>query len=672
MILENKFFSVFDYSIEKVCIFALSNNNLILMFIMDWEGCKFKNIAEIIPNEDVNRMIDVMIDNCDISNNFIDYDNIGGFIESHVHSKDFFAIIERTIYEEYEKPNSQYSKVFSVIEYNVEFENELLACENEKNAEKEKVSFLRNEIYRDIIKSIEKTAREKRKNRLYFRLNVGDKVDFNSCTLQEVILEKNWFYKDGGWGVANSEGFVIVRNHLVQKPEWNSVLFDDKKTRYIKIQDRDTGLYGVLSLESYKEVIHCLYDEINCVSYWDRDSKKYVLKVKKNDKWGCYDDNCTFIIDCKYDDIHIIGGWIECCRDGSLLYSEYDYEKYESIYNGLKDLYTTEGILLLGGYNHFEYDYKRYFKFYFGIQYEEYSIRKSDSYGNEIELCNYRLNYNDSLCIVLDDHFRSIIKNNGKYVQIPRGITFNSRQELCLYFPNEVLFNGHVELSDFNRFIYITKRNGEKYVVSDYVEGFTAEILGEIVKQEAHWNDILIEDDEVLIIRLLEDGSMSWRLKVNEIGPTYSGGRLFRQGKKVGFFSWIGVSSELYSAITVDFQDKKTYVAKIVYQSGNQNGKQWNPNFIPFKQQVIQYFELLENGELKRMKDDWKEFNPKKHKWFPQDFLYDNRIIEDYSDSYCNDGDGHSYEKYGGYNGYDDDTIDYGFDGYPEATWNVD
>ena len=28
--------------------------------------------------------------------------------------------------------------------------------------------------------------------------------------------------------------------------------------------------------------------------------------------------------------------------------------------------------------------------------------------------------------------------------------------------------------------------------------------------------------------------------------------------------------------------------------------------------------------------------------------------------------------KYGGYNGYDDDTIDYGFDGFPEATWNVD
>ncbi len=30
------------------------------------------------------------------------------------------------------------------------------------------------------------------------------------------------------------------------------------------------------------------------------------------------------------------------------------------------------------------------------------------------------------------------------------------------------------------------------------------------------------------------------------------------------------------------------------------------------------------------------------------------------------------YEKYNGYNGYDDETIDTAFDGYPEATWNVD
>ena len=41
-----------------------------------------------------------------------------------------------------------------------------------------------------------------------------------------------------------------------------------------------------------------------------------------------------------------------------------------------------------------------------------------------------------------------------------------------------------------------------------------------------------------------------------------------------------------------------------------------------------------------------------------------------WSDDYSNVDS--PYEKYNGYNGYDDDTIDEAFDGYPKATWNVD
>lgn len=36
-----------------------------------------------------------------------------------------------------------------------------------------------------------------------------------------------------------------------------------------------------------------------------------------------------------------------------------------------------------------------------------------------------------------------------------------------------------------------------------------------------------------------------------------------------------------------------------------------------------------------------------------------------------NDGYHSNYEKYGGYNGYDDDAIDYAFEGDPSNTWNV-
>ncbi len=49
------------------------------------------------------------------------------------------------------------------------------------------------------------------------------------------------------------------------------------------------------------------------------------------------------------------------------------------------------------------------------------------------------------------------------------------------------------------------------------------------------------------------------------------------------------------------------------------------------------------------------------------------RRHEEVADDYYYDSEVDSrYEKYNGHNGYDDDTIDIGFDGHPEATWNVD
>jgi hypothetical protein len=41
-----------------------------------------------------------------------------------------------------------------------------------------------------------------------------------------------------------------------------------------------------------------------------------------------------------------------------------------------------------------------------------------------------------------------------------------------------------------------------------------------------------------------------------------------------------------------------------------------------------------------------------------------------YDDNQFDDDD--PYRKYGGYNGWDDNTIDEAFDGNPELTWNID
>lgn len=48
-------------------------------------------------------------------------------------------------------------------------------------------------------------------------------------------------------------------------------------------------------------------------------------------------------------------------------------------------------------------------------------------------------------------------------------------------------------------------------------------------------------------------------------------------------------------------------------------------------------------------------------------------IQQSYGSDYPYDEPGwNSYDEYGGYNGYDDFTIDSAFDGDPEATWNID
>lgn len=56
------------------------------------------------------------------------------------------------------------------------------------------------------------------------------------------------------------------------------------------------------------------------------------------------------------------------------------------------------------------------------------------------------------------------------------------------------------------------------------------------------------------------------------------------------------------------------------------------------------------------------DYIPEKKTSYSDDYFFDN-----YDDDYDN-----GYNKYGGYNGYDDNTIDEAFDGNPSLTWNCD
>lgn len=625
---------------------------------MDWENCTYKQIAELISEIEINKMIDVMVDNYDINGKFFESYKAEDFLKANVLNSNVLDLIEETARKEIKDKSSRQSKR-EFYRYYDEFEDT-------------NIHFRKIHICESILLKIAQEARKKRADRVFYRLHNGDKIDFNDCTSQYPIGDNIEFLKDGGWGIADNRGNILIGNHLTQRPSKTIKMYYQRPCSFRIIQDRDTGLYGVLSLQTFKEVIHCLYNNIEVVEYWQNHNIKFLLKAQKNDKWGCYDENCALIVDCRYDDIKMTYEWIEACRDGKFLYPEIDFNEYGCIYEGIKDLYDTEGRLMLGGYHNFEYEYGKYFKFYFGTKYEEFFEKQRDFYDNEIDLSRYKLNYESSLCLVLDRHFRTIIKCNSHYLHIPLGKVFQSMQDISSYFPNDFLLSGKVDLSNFNTFIFLKKENGDKFIVSDYIEGFNTELFDEWINEPGQWVDNFIEDDEVIIVKVTSDGSLSWRYRANEILCLSSNNLLYRIGEKVGFFSKDGVSDAIYSAVTTDWNENKIYVAQILREKIEQNGHIGNPNFIQYRQYTIQYFELLESGELHKIEDDWKVFNPKKHKWFPADFLERNGLIDHDSIGYYSGSSGRSYEEYGGYNGYDDDTIDYGFDGFPEATWNVD
>lgn len=626
---------------------------------MNWEECRYNDIAEKFSDDDVAKLIDAMILNFDKCGKYYEMHHIVELINDCVsNSSEILSLVQEKAQRDIKDLKRGKSRPL-IFEDDFEDLNIMLRKED---------------ILNSIMAFIEKDAMNKCKDRYFLRLQEGDSVDFESCDSYNPLKDVVEFYKDGGWGIADTNGKVLVKNHINVKPSSLPFLFKLNGCPYRMIRDRDTGLYGVLSLKSFNESIHCLYDCIEAVEYWIEHRKHFILKVKKNGKWGCYNEKCSLVIECHYDDIRIVSDLIECGRDGDYIYSEKSNLESGKIYEGTKYLYDLYGRLLLGGYNYFdyqEYKYNKRYIFYFSTEYEKYFVKYNVD-DDDIEIPEYRTNYANLIsCLVLDNHFETLLKSKGKCIRVPYGKIFQSIQELQNYIPSDILLSGMIDLSDLDDYslIYLKKKNGDNYLVSDYYPAIPDCIIEGGIPER--WDDFLIEDDEVIIAKI-ENGMITRRFRVNEIAKTDSGLLLFRNGERVGFYSQYGVTPAMYSAVTIEFNDNKIYVAQIIPEILESDIKKWNPNIVQHKGYTIQYFELLSDGILVKLQDDWKIFCPKDHKWFPSDFKSKNGLVDEVYDDYDNCDSGKSYEKYGGYNGYDDDTIDDAFDGYPEATWNVD
>ena len=627
---------------------------------MNWEKCIYKDIAEKFSDDDIAKLIDAMILNFDSCGEYYVAHQIVALINDCVsNSSEIIGLVQETAQREIKE-----IKESDPIPFRWEFED----------LEDLNIMFREKDILNSILTIIKKDAIKKKEERFFLRLQEGDCVDFKSCDSYNPLKDCVEFYKDGGWGISDKNGKVLVRNHINEKPStlpFRSFL----NVNYRIIQDRDTGLFGILSLKSFSEPIHCLYESIEAVEYWIEHKKNYILKVKKNGNWGCYNEDCSLIIECHYDDIKIVSDLIECGRDGDFLYPESSYQKLEKIYDGTKDLYDLYGHLLLGGYHYFdfyEYKYNKRFLFYLGTKYDKAYVNENDIYDNEITYVQYQVNFENALCLLLDNHFSTLLRSNGKSIRVPYGIVFQSVQELQNYIPSDILLSGIVDLNDYSShsLIYMTKKNVDKYVIYDFNSGLPESLFPEDSNDSAHWDTHYIEDNEVIISKI-DNGKISWSFKANGICRTcrYS---LYRNGERVGFYSQSGVTAAIYSAVTIESQDNKIYVAQITPGILKSDINKWNPNYIQHMGYTIQYFELFADGSLVKLQDDWKVFCPKDHKWFPFNFKSKNGLVDEIYDGYYYRKGGRSYEEYGGYNGYDDDTIDDAFDGYLEATWNVD
>lgn len=467
----------------------------------------------------------------------------------------------------------------------------------------------RQDIYDDLLEFLKSEARRVLRDREHLKIPAGSKVDFDSCLLHNSYNNKVEFYKDGGWGIAEEDGLVIVKNHMVLQPSKTRSLLDglsylssDIKTScpYRIIQDSDTEKYGILSYDTFYETVHCLYEEIE-VDY-NYSEHHFFIKAKKNGKWGCFDEKCALVIDFKYDDISLNGGYIECTKDaGYLPHDTTGRIVDESALEG-KYLYDEDGTLMIGGYDNLICDYG-YFKIYFGTFYENYIDRE---FGEYME----RLNYDSSKCLVLDKNFQTIMNVNG-FFRLQKGQIFRSLTEVEQWIPSEFLLSHQVDLSN----LY------EGYI---YLKDF--KFKGE---------NICKDKSVITILKLNENKEIAWTEYVNAILESDYNIHIYRKGVKYGVFGKTVFKPAVYDAISCETPDDKIYVAVFESRQDSSTLDPDNPNYDSCLGLFIRYYTIDANGELVRVEDNWVVFNPRECKWYPYDFIkkHYREEIDDFSGS---------------------------------------
>lgn len=509
-----------------------------------------KEIENMLPIAETKSAIEEMVSNYDLTGKYLDF------------------LKESTFYSKHFPPKSKFTEFLN------KYAQKKYETSNPDSWDKPetKIDSIKWTIQRSVLEYLTEKAKLVSENREHLRIKAGRTVNYNECVLHYPFRGNIEFYKDGGWGIGTENGIVLLKNYLMSQPSKNYPLFGDKNSSLRIIQDRDTKKYGVLSLNTFQEVIHCHYDKIVIDSFYDGDGyraiERHFLKTLKDGKWGCFDDNCALLINCLYHDIRYIKGYYECTRDGDYLTydnipSSHNDKWYDAIYVGKKDLYNSEGILQIGGYDELEFQ-NDYLLFYWGTKYVRYYVKEEllDAMGSEpIKLSKLKLSFDKSRCLVVDKNFISIAKNKGESFRVSKGHICDTLEDLKTIIPLSILYPYKVSLCLDDGFVYLTHEGAGSFVYTEWE--------GEFFFHSSGWKDKLIEDDITIIIHYTNEMDEEWRTSVNEVGiidyePINDDRRFFyyRIGSKYGFFSRYGFSYKMFDAI-IENVNHELFVALI-------------------------------------------------------------------------------------------------------------
>lgn len=585
---------------------------------MDFDSFANYVIERLMTKEELNSIINHMIES---------YDNTGWFFqrsESRAifvkHIKDFNSINEalqeraEQIIEERQKQVDDDDDFFDW-----DWPDPSDNIDIDRGTE---IALETDHMFTNILGKIESKAIERREDRINHRFKVGSQIDIDNYEHSEYsnLIE---FHHDGGWGVADKKGVVLISNHLTTKASDCYPLFHPIISSYVTNQlyvstDRDTELNGVISINPLKELLPCKYKIESMEGNRDGSYVFAFRALSKNGLWGCYNDHGKKIAKFKYQTIDFNRGYIECGRDGTFHLQDHDNGDggWDAIFDGTKDLYDLDSHLILGGYTEFKYleDYNLYL-FYF----DTYKRPAPYDVGG-FTIDKYYTCYEEAKCLVLDKDFNLFL--NEEKINV-RGKTITSIDE----FPSSCLVNGEV------------LEVHENHIVSDETE---FKYIKEIDGLPCYETEV-----KKIITFFNSNGHVEWRKAVDDYYG-WSLPELVLINQKIGFLKSTGLEMSTFDAISKEFDDLgKPYAAKIVSLSDEEAQEMGsNPNFVKDKGVVIQYYKISMQNAPERVEDNWEIFNPNNVSWFPDGFLGKMGVYpddEEYEDDYYEYDNGKSY-----------------------------